>query len=125
MNVENMLLVIEKGNTNKVWGLKMADGEHFYRMLFKFEKLKVLSLQDVQKMFASYVNWRTQINNMIAECQQENTEEDQKAIRYAEVLVDDIAGHMHKILIDADKTDPANLLEELLKIIDEPNPNNQ
>ena len=120
-----MLLVIEKGNTNKTWGLKMADGEHFYRMLFKFEKLKVLSFQDVQKMFASFVNWRTQISNMIAECQQENSDEDQKAIRYAEVLVDDISGHMHKILIDADKTEPANLLEELLKILDEPNSNNQ
>ena len=120
-----MLLVIEKGNTNKKWGLKMADGEHFYRMLFKYEKHKVLTFQDVQKMFASFVNWRTQIGNMIAECQQENSDEDQKAVRYAEVLIDDISGHMHKILIDADKTEPANLLEELLKILDEPNSNNQ
>ena len=125
MNVENMMLVIEKGNAKTLWGVKMADGEHYYRMLFKFEKLKVLTHQDVQKMFASFVNWRTQINGMIAECQQENTEEDQKAVRYAEVLIEDIQGHMHKILTDADKTEPANLLEELLKIIEEPNPNNQ
>ena len=118
-----MVLVIEKGNEGKKWGLKMADGEHFYRMLFKFEKLKVLTIQDVQKMFASFVNWRTQINGMIADCQQENSEEDQKAIRYAEVLVEDIQGHMHKILTDADQTEPTNLLEELLKILEEPNSN--
>ena len=125
MNVENMMLVIEKGNERKIWGVKMADGEHYYRMLFKFEKLKVLTLQDVQKMFASFINWRTQINGMITECQLENSEEDQKAVQYAEVLIEDIQGHMHKILTDADTTEPTNLLEELLKIIEEPNPNTQ
>ena len=125
MNVENMMLVIEKGNERKIWGVKMADGEHYYRMLFKFEKLKVLTHQDVQKMFASFINWRTQINGMITECQLENSEEDQKAVQYAEVLIEDIQGHMHKILTDADTTEPTNLLEELLKIIEEPNPNTQ
>ena len=120
-----MMLVIEKGNERKIWGVKMADGEHYYRMLFKFEKLKVLTLQDVQKMFASFINWRTQINGMITECQLENSEEDQKAVQYAEVLIEDIQGHMHKILTDADTTEPTNLLEELLKIIEEPNPNTQ
>ena len=125
MNIEKMLQVINKGNVEKRWGLKMVDGEHYYRMLFKFEKLNVITLQDVQKMFASFVNWRTQIDNMIADCQQDSTDEDQKAIRYAEVLVDDILGHMHKIITDAEKTEPANQLEELLKYIEEPNPNNQ
>ena len=93
--------------------------------IFKYEKYKVLSHQDVQKMFASFVNWRTQIKGMMNDCLQENSEEDQKAIRYAEVLIEDIQGHMHKILTDADKTDPENLLEELLKILEEPKPTNQ
>ena len=120
MNIEKMKLVIDKGNAEKRWGLQMADGENYYRMLFKFEKLKVLTLQDVQKMFASFVNWKEQIDAMIADCQQENSEEDQKAVRYAEVLVEDILGHMHNIISNAPKTDPANLLEELMKYADPP-----
>ena len=114
MNIEKMKLVIDKGNAEKRWGLQMADGENYYRMLFKFEKLKVLTLQDVQKMFASFVNWKEQIDAMIADCQ------DQKAVRYAEVLVEDILGHMHNIISNANKTDPANLLEELMKYADPP-----
>ena len=118
MNVDKMKIVIQKGHEEKKWGLKMADGQNYYRMLFKFEKLKVLSFADVQKMFASFVNWKEQLDDMIAECRAENSEEDQKAIRYAEVLVEDILSHMHKIINDADKTEPANLIEELLKFAD-------
>ena len=118
MNIDKLKVVIEKGNDQKKWGLKMADGENYYRMLFKFEKLKVLSFQDVQKMFASFVNWKEQLDGMIAECRDGDTEEDHKAIRYAEVLVEDILAHMHKIITDADKTEPTNLLEELMKFAD-------
>ena len=122
MNIDKMTKAIEKGHAEKKWGVKVSDQEHFYRMLFKFEreKQKKLEYSDVQHMFASFCNWREQINKMIADCEahaksNEGCEEDEKAIRYANCLTEDILTHMHNILTKAEEYVPADLLEDLLK----------
>ena len=123
MNVEKMKKAIEKGHAEKRWGIKISDNEHFYRMLFRFdkEKQKKLAYTDVQLMFASYCNWKEQISNMIQECEthaknNDGCDEDDKAIRYAMVLDSDILSHVHRILTKAEEYEPATLLEELLEL---------
>ena len=122
MNIDKMTKAIDKGHAEKKWGVKVSDQEHFYRMLFKYErdKQKKLEYSDVQHMFASFCNWREQINSMIAECEahavaNNGCEEDAKAIRYANCLTEDILTHMHKILTKAEEHVPSDLLEDLLK----------
>lgn len=122
MNIDKMTKAIDKGHAEKKWGVKVSDQEHFYRMLFKYErdKQKKLEYSDVQHMFASFCNWREQINSMIAECEAHaeaniGCEEDAKAIRYANCLTEDILTHMHKILTKAEEHVPSDLLEDLLK----------
>ena len=117
-----MTKAIEKGHAEKIWGVKVSDQEHFYRMLFKYEKdkQKKLAYVDVQHMFASYCNWREQINSMVADCEahqasNDGCEEDAKAIRYAACLNEDILSHIHRILTKAEAYEPTDLLEDLLK----------
>ena len=96
-------------------------------LLFKYEqeKQKKLEYSDVQHMFASFCNWREQINSMISECEahaenNDGCEEDTKAIRYANCLTEDILTHMHRILTKAEAYVPTDLLEELLKYAETP-----
>ena len=127
MNIEKMTKAIEKGHGEKKWGVKVSDQEHFYRMLFKYErdKQKKLAYPEVQHMFASYCNWREQINTMIAECEvhaanNDGCEEDAKAVRYANCLNEDILSHIHRILTKAEAYEPTTLLEDLLKYVETP-----
>ena len=80
------------------WGTAMATGDHFYRMLFRLEKKSTLEVNEVKAMFASYKNWKMEIDSMTAECHRNSTLEDRKAILYAETLVDDILKHIETIL---------------------------
>ena len=80
------------------WGKTMATGDNFYRMLFKHEKMKAMSKEDVNSLFASYKNWKEEIDRMTSECHSNSTLEDRKAILYAETLVDDILRHIEAIL---------------------------
>ena len=118
MNTERLkLIMVEGGKTNK-WGAKLADGPNFYRQLFKYEKLPKLTEEHVCNMFASYCNWLTQIENMIADCRSGGTEEDDKAVRYAEVLQNDILEHIHHIMMNV-QSEPEDMVDKLNQYADE------
>ena len=113
MNTDRLKLVIIEGDKTKRWGAKLADGHNFYKMLFKMEQQKKLEYQkDVCHMFASFNNWNEYINSLIEECNKSATEEDARAVRYAEVLKDDVIQHIHRILMDTE-LDPPTIIDDL------------
>ena len=118
MNTERLELIMTEGDKDKRWGVKLADGPNFYKMLFRYEKLTVLEEEHVRSMFASYNNWRDQIEKLIAECRNGGTEEDNKAVEYAEILQKDILDHIHHIIMNV-PCNPASTLEELNKYAEE------
>ena len=69
-------------------------------------------------MFASYCNWMSQIEKMIAACRTGGTEEDFKAVQYAEVLQNDILEHIHHILMNV-QCEPEDALNKLNQYADE------
>ena len=118
MNTERLkLIMIEGGKANK-WGAKLADGPNFYKQLFKYEKLTKLTEEHICTMFASYCNWMTQIEKMIADCRNGGTDEDIKAVQYAEVLQKDILEHIHHILMNV-QCEPADTIDKLNQYAEE------
>ena len=103
---------------NNDWGKTMATGDNFYRLLFKHEKLKSLSISDIKSMFASYKNWKEEIDRMTSDCHRNSTMEDRKAIVYAETLVDDILRHIETIITTIPCEDK-NFLKNLQAKVDE------
>ena len=119
MNTEKLELIMLEGEKEKRWGVKLADGSNFYKLLFRYEKLEKIEYEEhIRSMFASYTNWRSQIEKLVAECRNGGTEEDNKAIEYAEVLNKDILDHIHHILMEV-ACDPPSTLEDLNKYAEE------
>ena len=119
MNTEKLEIIMLEGDKTKKWGVKLADGPNFYRQLFRYQKLNKITYDEhVRTMFASYINWQSQIEKMIADCRANNTEEDNKAVEYAEVLKKDILDHIHFILMNVE-CDPPSTLEDLNKYADQ------
>ena len=83
---------------NNDWGTTLANQDNFYRMLFKMEKKAVLEEADTNEIFASYRNWKSQIDKLIHECNENGTLEDRKAIAFAQTLDEDILKHIESII---------------------------
>ena len=103
---------------NNDWGTQVANGDNFYRMLFKLEKKRSMSVEDINILFASYKVWKNVISQLTAECHSNSTMEDRKAIQYSETLDDDIIKHIETILTTV-KCDNPNFVQELAKKADE------
>ena len=98
MNIETMNNAIAKG-TWEIGGKKLvAKGENFYKSLFRKESQESLKKEDVCEMFASFIEWKTTMDNLTGECLVKNTREDRKAVEYAQETESDIRVHMHKII---------------------------
>lgn len=110
MNVELLGNIITSGD----WGTAMADGDNFYRMLFRLEKKSSLEVDEIKSLFASYKNWKQQMTVLMQECHSNSTYEDRKAIVYGENLDDDIIKHIETILISVKCEDP-NFVQNLIQ----------
>ena len=111
MNTE----MLSKIMTNNDWGTHMADGDNFYRMLFRLERKSNLTIDDVKQLFASYKNWKKRVNQLTAECHSNSTMEDRKAIQYSETLDEDIVKHIEAILAAVKCDDPTFLPQLIAK----------
>lgn len=106
------------------WGTQVANGDNFYRLLFKLEKKSNMSVEDIKLLFASYKVWKNLMFKLVEECQSNSTMEDRKAISYSETLSDDIIKHVETILTTVKCDDPnfvqelANKAEEAAKMIE-------
>ena len=110
--VEKLKVAIEKGT----WECDaLAESDNFYRMLFQIERQPKITKVEVHCMFASYINWREQINELIEECLLEKTDDNLKATQYAEQLDDDILHQMFHIVTKV-PCDETNLVAELDKL---------
>ena len=94
MNTEKLRIAILKGT----WGNIVAANDNFYRLLFKLEKKRMLTLAEVHELFASYKNWTVQIEQLVKDCKGNDTMEDRRAVMYAETLEDDIIHHIESIV---------------------------
>ena len=103
---------------NNDWGTTLANQDNFYRMLFKMERKTVLEESDTNEIFASYKNWKGQVDKLVQECNTNGTLEDRKAVAFAETLDDDILKHIENII-----TSPAckdkQLIAHLLVLAEE------
>ena len=116
MDVDKLETVIMSNE----WGACLASGDHFYRLLFRYEKKDQLSEDEANNMFASYKSWKLRISDMIKECNESSTMEDRKAITYAETLNEDILNHILTI-ISTVKCNDKNLLADLAAKVAETN----
>ena len=107
-DTECMITIIE----NMDWGKTIADGNQFYKGLFKIDKKETITTEDVKVMFASYKNWKKKIGNMLLECNNE-TREDKDAIAWAKKTDEDILQHMH-VIITEKRCDKGDLVNELV-----------
>ena len=94
-DTECMLLIIE----NTDWGKAIADGNQFYKCLFKLDKKEDITVKEINVMFASYKNWKLKISNMLAGCKNQ-TREDTEALSWANKTDEDIVQHMHAIITE-------------------------
>ena len=114
MNTEKLKLAILKGS----WGNVVAPNDHFYRLLFRLEKKTVLTVVEINELFASYQNWLSQIEQMVSECKANDTIEDRRAVSYSLALEDDIISHIENIVTTI-KCEDSNMLNKLLNLAEE------
>ena len=113
-SVEKLKVAIEKGT----WECDaLADSHNFYRMLFKLEKQPKMTEVEVNTMLASFVNWKEQIEELTGECELNNTDEDKKAVLYAEQLEEDIMLQIYHIVTKV-PCEKEGLVAELNKLAD-------
>ena len=113
-SVEKLKVAIERGT----WKCDaLADSHNFYRMLFKLEKQKKITEEEVHTMLASYENWKVQIEELVGECDLNNTDEDKKAVLYAEQLEEDIMLQIYHIVTKV-PCEKEGLVAELNKLAD-------
>ena len=105
---ECMMLIIE----NTDWGKAIADGNQFYKCLFKMDKKESITVKEVNVMFASYKNWKIKIGNMLLGCKNQ-TREDNEAITWANKTDEDIIQHMHAIISEK-KCENTDLVTEFI-----------
>ena len=116
MDIEKLETIIMSND----WGACLASGDHFYRLLFRYEKKDGLSEEETNNMFASYKSWKQRIGEMIKECNESSTMEDRKAITYAETLNEDILNHILTI-ISTVKCNGKNILSDLVTKVEDAN----
>ena len=114
MNAEKLEAIM----LNNDWGTHMADGDNFYRLLFRLEKKSNMGVDEVKSLFASYKNWRLQMNALTQECHSNSTVEDRKAIAYATTLNDDLVRHIETIVTTV-KCDDPNFMQQVTSKINE------
>ena len=111
MNIDKLVTIMLGNN----WGTHLADGDNFYRLLFRLEKQNSLDVAEIKTMFASYKAWKIQMNTLVQECHSNSTFEDRKAINYSETLNEDIVKHVNMILSTV-KCNDQNFMQELAKM---------
>ena len=106
---------IEKG-TWEIGGKKLvAKGENFYKALFRKESQDQLTKSDVYEIFASFQEWKVQMDALTGECLLKDTREDRKAVEYANETENDIRVHMHKIITTVPWED-SQLHDDIMKL---------
>ena len=116
LDIEKMEIAIGKQN----WDNKVADGDNFYRLIFKLEKKGldgVLAQADIYHLFQSYKNWEEKTGALVAECRENDTREDRKAVEYWEKMKQDILEHMHQV-ITTSQCENTLIIDEILAIAD-------
>ena len=111
MNTEKLEAVMISND----WGTHLADGDNFYRLLFRLEKKSNMGTEEIKLLFASYKNWRYQMNMLTQECHSNSTVEDRKAIEYANTLNSDIVKHIETIVTTVTCDDPNFMQQVTLK----------
>ena len=115
MNIETMNNAIDKG-TWEIGGKKLvAKGENFYKALFRKESQESLKKEDVYEMFASFKEWKAEMDTLTGECELTETRENRRAVEYAQETENDIRVHMHKIISTVPWEDN-QLLEDIAKM---------
>ena len=99
---------LHKAIMSNDWGVKISQGDSFYRLIFKLEKQgqdNIITNDEMKWLFASYKIWFAKTEELLTKCN-DNSQGSNEAHELGGKLKKDIILHLHSIVTESKAETP-------------------